>query len=222
MGSPVGRKPWSTEAGRIITPIALYPILREYIDTIGEEYTDHITELLIGDLERFIGTNHNGQEPNYHGLKEKAKVDLIKIKEFRSKIKMEKEARYLKNPPTGDEETEALNKYLKSLLPFQKTKLRWISQNMRLDELLPYQEACEKKTGVWVRPVIFTRKFPPLEVPKERSRLPLCDACIRAHLPCPVRDADIMIEIQICPHFVDRESLEIAVADVLMERAMKG
>ncbi len=167
MGKPVGRRPWGADAGRIMTPIALYPILREYIDAIEGEYTDYITGLLLSDMERFINTDHNGQEPNYAEFKEKGKQELTRIKELRSKVRMEKDARYLKNPPSGEEEMKALETYLRSIAPFQKAKIQSLCRDFKVSDLLPFQEACEKKTGVWVRHVIFTRKFPIREIPPE-------------------------------------------------------
>ena len=40
------------------------------------------------------------------------------------------------------------------------------------------------------------------------KELTLCDRCVRARLPCPIRDTDIMVTIEVCGHFIDRTEKE--------------
>ncbi len=50
--------------------------------------------------------------------------------------------------------------------------------------------------------------------------MPLCDSCIFSRIPCPVRDFDIMIDIEVCAYWKDREALVDAVAACLEERIL--
>ena len=45
--------------------------------------------------------------------------------------------------------------------------------------------------------------------------MPLCDECIRGRMPCAVRDADFMISIEVCPHFVNRREKELELLELM-------
>jgi hypothetical protein len=149
-------------------------LFRDFITTIlDRDVSEYLAGKILADLDTFLAEDHTTAPQEVQDFITRAGQDLPQIKEIRgSKARRDtarKEALVGKGDPLKGDPVSALVEYCRGLLPSQIAILKRAVERQDSDGLRGYQEEIERRTGIWVKPAVFTRRFIPqvdLEIPE--------------------------------------------------------